>query len=446
MIKKGFMACLIMMLCAAAIYGCAANEAETGTKPTETATPAETAKPAATATPTVVDKPVAINFFTADGQLISKQVTEEYIAEFEAQHPNIKVNLETVPQSQVEEKMRILISTDDVPDVYQLQKAGGVTAQLLENGYVYDLNQLEAAKNLSDKIKAELSVDGKLVDYPLSISVLGFLYNKKMFADIGFAEPPKTWEELMEAGEKLKAQKKALLVYPGKWATGPAVNFHWTFNNYALQNPEFNKAYIAGTIDWTVPEYRALLEEGFAKFNELNEYVLVGSFTNEVEQARQAFVQGQAAMFMGGSWDGGATDALKPDFEWGFMNLPYSPADVNSTAVVPGAGYAINAKSDQLEAAKTFLEYLFSKETYLKINKMKKSLSVMPGVGEIDPRMQDASKRLETNLVMPFANGGQMTNALLAKLGQIAQAVSFGQDIQQAADEFIREYKLEKGN
>ncbi len=444
-LKRGFALCLAVVMMLAMAVGCSTKKAEpengakaNADKPAETAQAAETAKPAA--------DPVTIRVFLSDNLIVSKPVTEEFVTEFEAKNPDVKVKLETVPASQIDEKMRIMMSTDDMADVYQLQVNSDLAKLMDTAGYIYDLKQLEASKNFSEKVQAQLSYNGKMVDFALGLGVLGFLYNKQMFADVGFSEPPKTWEELMEAGKKLKDKNKALLVYSGKWPTGPAVNFHWAFGNYALQDPEFEKAYKSASVDWTKPEYNALLQDGFVKFNELNQYVLVGSFTNEYEQARQAFVQGQAAMMMGGSWDAGATDGLKPNFEWGFMNLPYAPADRNSTVYTVEAGIGMNAKSDHLEATKKFMEYLFSKETYAKINKAKKSLSPFPGVGEVDPRYEDASKRLETNLVMPFANAGPMSNALLMKLGQIAQGVTFGEDVKKSADAFIKEYNLVQPN
>jgi hypothetical protein len=90
------------------------------------------------------------------------------------------------------------------------------------------------------------------------------------------------------------------------------------------------------------------------------------------------------------------------------------------------------------------MEFLFSKDIYTQIVKAKKSLSAIPGVGEVDPRFADAAKRLESTQVMPFVNGGPMIGTLVSKLGQVAQAASFDNNLDKAANEFIKEYGLKK--
>src|SRR5690625_3138273 len=119
--------------------------------------------------------------------------------------------------------------------------------------------------------------------------------------------------------------------------------FHWEFGNYALKNSEFKEAYLSSSIDWSNPEYREVLIDGYNKFDELNDYVLTGSFTNEYADAQQAFVNEETAMVMGGSWDLGQIEDLNPSFDHGFMNLPYAPEAENSYVYTPEDGLGINA-------------------------------------------------------------------------------------------------------
>lgn len=384
------------------------------------------------------DKEVTISLYVAESLLASK--TDEFVKKFEEAHPNIKVKAEIVPDGEIYTTLQVKITTDEMPDVYQVGTAQTATFLASKSGYLYDLSELDSSKNYSQGILDASMVDGKLGDLSFGAGVMGFLYNKKMFADIGFDTPPETWEDLMKAGEALKAKNKALLVYAAKWESSIANVFQWAFGNLALSDPEFKKAYTSNAIDFSNPKYHEVLIEGYNKFNELNKYVLTGSFTNEYAVAQKSFVNGDAAMIMGGTWDAGTIRDLNKDLDFGFMNLPYAPVDQNSYIFTAEDGLAINAKSDKLEAAKTFVNWLFSKEIYAQVVGAKKNLSAQPGVGEVDPVFTDVPNWLASGRTAPFANGGPMPGTVFIALGQSAQAFTFDGDAEKNAAQFIKEY------
>src|SRR5690606_455760 len=109
-------------------------------------------------------------------------------------------------------------------------------------GYLYDMSQVEASKNYSEDIRKGVTVDGKMATFPMGVGFVGLIYNKPLLASVGDANPPQTWEELMDAGEKLKAKNIPLLVYAGKWATAIGNVFHWTFASKGLKDKEFQTA------------------------------------------------------------------------------------------------------------------------------------------------------------------------------------------------------------
>ncbi|GGD72147.1 extracellular solute-binding protein [Paenibacillus nasutitermitis] len=45
--------------------------------------------------------------------------------------------------------------------------------------------------------------DGKLLGWPTEVQTYGFFYNKRLFEEAGIAEPPKTWDEMLEVAVKL---------------------------------------------------------------------------------------------------------------------------------------------------------------------------------------------------------------------------------------------------
>ncbi|RIE00362.1 extracellular solute-binding protein [Cohnella faecalis] len=280
----------------------------------------------------------------------------------------------------------------------------------------------------------------------LGVGVLGLAYNKELLAEVGYNEPPKTWEEFMDLGEKLKAKGKDLFAYGGKDETAIGNVLHWTFGDYAVKDPAFKEAYLSNTVDWSKPEYRSMLKEGLERFKQLNAYVRTGSFTNDGSFAQQAFAEGNVAVLFSGTWESGTLHKLNPDLKLGFMNMPYAPEEQNAYIFVPEDGMAANAKSKHPEEVKTFLNWLFSKETYAKIQKAKGSFSAMPGVGELDESYTDVPNWLNTDRVISFANTGPVPSPTWIALGNAAQEYTFKGDADKSIDKFITAYNKTKSS
>ncbi|UVI29999.1 ABC transporter substrate-binding protein [Paenibacillus spongiae] len=370
---------------------------------------------------------------------------EEIFKEYTDANPNVTIKAETIPDGSYNETMRTRLSTGEVPDLYQAAIHATLTDDLEREGYIQDLKDLAPVQNYSESIQqATRDYGDKQVIFSIGVGVLGIAYNKAMLAEVGYNEPPKTWEELMDAGKKLKDNGKDLLVYSSKWATGIGNVFHWAFGVNASKDAAFKEAYLSKSVDWSKPENRAVLVDGFTKFNELNQYVRTGSFTNEYAIAQQAFANGEAAMILGGTWEAGALRGLNQDLDLGFMNLPYAPEDQNAYVLVPEDGISVNAKSENLEEAKKFIGWLFSKETYAKVQKAKGNFSAMPGVGDIDPSYTEVPGWMETDRVITFANSGPIEEATWLTLGNLAQEFTFKNNLDKVVDNFISEYNKMK--
>lgn len=368
----------------------------------------------------------------------------QLIEEFENNHPNIKIKAETIPDGSLFDTLRTRITTGDLPDIYQLNIGHDTTAMANQEGYIYDLSELEASQNYSESIRIATSLGDKQAIFTLGLGVLGLSYNKAMLAEVGYNEPPQTWDELLDAGKKLKEKGKDLLVYSSKWETGIGNVFHWTFGTHAVKNDAFKQAYLSNSVDWSLPEYRAILVEGFERFKELNEFVRTGSFTNEYAIAQQSFSTEDAAMLLGGTWEAQTLRDLEPNLDFGFINLPYAPDEENAYVFVPEDGFAINAKGQHIEEAKVFLNWMFSKEIYGKISESKGSLSAQPGVGKPDEAYRGVPSWLETDRVISFANTGPIPNATWVALGNAAQEYTFKGDLDKVIDKFISEYNKTK--
>src|SRR3712207_5442839 len=104
------------------------------------------------------------------------------------------------------DKLEAAFQSGDVPDVY-MERGGGELADHVEAGMVRDLSE-DAAEEV-EKIGGSVSgfqVDGKTYALPFSMGVVGFWYNKDLFAQAGIDKAPTTMDELYGVIDTLKGE------------------------------------------------------------------------------------------------------------------------------------------------------------------------------------------------------------------------------------------------
>jgi multiple sugar transport system substrate-binding protein len=135
----------------------------------------------------------------------------DVIAQFQAMHPNVKVELEPMPGgfSDSENKIALLFrSKDTSPDVVALADLN--LGQWAATGYLLPMEKYLANApwwaEFNPQLKAAETIDGKVYAVSQGVNVYGLLYDKTLFAKAGIATPwePKTWADVLDAAKKLK--------------------------------------------------------------------------------------------------------------------------------------------------------------------------------------------------------------------------------------------------
>jgi multiple sugar transport system substrate-binding protein len=167
--------------------------------------------------------PVTISFYSYNLAIASqKEGTQQLITEFEAAHPNIKVDAIPVTSTEINTKVQADIAAGSRPDV----------AQLVFDGLDYAV-QYYNAKALEDIVPADDlkknfegfspnglklgQLKGKTYGLPFTFSTPVLFYNAKLFKDAGLdpENPPKTWEEVKTYALQIAAKTKASGVHVG---------------------------------------------------------------------------------------------------------------------------------------------------------------------------------------------------------------------------------------
>jgi len=141
---------------------------------------------------------------------------------------------------------------------------------------------------------------------------VGIYYNQDVFQKAGLSGPPSTWEELMQAAEKIKAAGMNPFAVSAKdldmltWVSGWLTNHFYysqlgemdTDGDKLLSKTEMAKAVKSGKYSFTDDRNKARLEQ----LKRFASYWQRGAAGIDTDQATRLFVSGRAGMMFSGSW------------------------------------------------------------------------------------------------------------------------------------------------
>lgn len=279
------------------------------------------------------------------------------IAAWEAAHPDIKLNQNVLANAEYKTQIATLAGANDLPDVFLLQ--GMNTIAWAEAGLVLDMSDIiKASPYYADYNNAFFAPfttpDGKIYGLPALTggTCTVVIYDKAMWKEAGYETFPTTWAEVEKAAEYFEAQGIDTIAFGngGQWQMNS--DFVSTLGN-RYTGPEWFSSLIAKTgAKFNDEAFVAALTETQRLFKDtkiFNEDF--NAVTNE--DAREYYIAGEAAAFIGGNWDESYIAAvLQEDNEEKFNNIGFAvlpqPADAtkapNSQNIGLGYAMAINPK------------------------------------------------------------------------------------------------------
>jgi raffinose/stachyose/melibiose transport system substrate-binding protein len=152
---------------------------------------------------------------------------------YEAQHPDVKIEMQFLENEAFKAKLPTLLQSNDVPDFFY-SWGGGVLKQQSETGALQDLTPALDADG--GKLRAQftpaavngVSFDSKTWAIPYKVGLVSFFYNKALFAKAGVkAEDIKSWADFLETVKKIKAAGIVPIAGGGgeKWP----IHFYWSY-------------------------------------------------------------------------------------------------------------------------------------------------------------------------------------------------------------------------
>ena len=271
------------------------------------------------------------------------------ITEFEASHPDIKIDMTVIPFTGYVNKFSTAAQAGQAPDVIRTDNAPD-TQGLAAQGLLADLTGKVTAAEKADFVQAALKggmYNGKLYSIPQTVDALGLYYNKALFKSKGITAPPTTLAQLVNTCQKFGNGKGILLnadaywIQPWIWGYGGGL--------VDMQKKQIlitSKKAIAG---WSA--FNSLFQNKCAFANK--------DFSNSYTNMQTAMKNGQVAMIVNGPWASAdllSGPAFKKSSNLGVAVIPPGPSGQGSP--IGGGALAISRNSKNVDAAYTFVKWL----------------------------------------------------------------------------------------
>lgn len=299
----------------------------------------------------------------------------EMLDKFQTENPNIVVNVEAIgDQTAYYTKLKTLAASNSLPDVFVCK--GSELAAFAKNGLVASLDDVlnadpEWKNGFIPSAFADISTGGSIYAVPYSmLSTHVIYYNKQILADAGYDAFPATWDEFDKMINDLKGKGVTPIALGNKepWVAESCI--------MSCLGDRFTGS------DW----FASIMDGSGAKFTDpefvealgaMQELGTMGAFNSDMnslnsDQQKTLYFNGEAAMFMEGSWAVGAVTAgpeeIAKNTEVAVLpSVDKGKGEAKATSGGSGSGFAvgINNYDEKKEAIASLLKAL-SGEDYSK--------------------------------------------------------------------------------
>lgn len=318
------------------------------------------------------------------------------VNEFEELNPDINVDIQLVPFSQLFQTIEVRLSgNSSTPDVYivdgPLNSSYAIRENLLELDEYFSEEELEP---FFDSSIETATFNGNLYSIPYTTSSVGLYFNKEIFDEYGIPYPSEipgerlTWEEVAEIAKKLTIDEN-----------NDGDNEIWGLIIEQIDRP-YQLLPLVQSLGGEVISSDGLSTAGYLTSEEFleasdyywklfNEWKVSPQGLSTSSIAREYFGNGKAAMMLGADWNINRLSTFE-GLEFGLSSHPYFEG---GEAVSPTGSWhiGVNSKTKNPEAAVDFVKFMTSKEAIAEWNQL---------FGHL-PAREDAYELLEEEFSKP---------------------------------------------
>ncbi|MGG1397268.1 extracellular solute-binding protein [Bacillus salipaludis] len=296
-------------------------------------------------------------------------IVKNIIADYEKEHKDIKIETEILNPDQYREKLKVLASSNELPDI-GMTWSDGFIKPYVDGGMLAPLDDVvDQNPDLKDAfipgVKESYAVDGKTYGLPLELNISYVFYNKEIFKKYNL-EVPKTFEEYKNVVKTL-ADHGVIPATVGAKDGWPA-SFWFMYLADRIGGPTILTDVIHGKAKMDDP---AIIKAA----QEVQNLVDMGGFEKGAsalsnDDAKGFFMNEKAAMFLTATWElpnYTTSPDVKKEFKnkIGYFKFPVyeggKGTDINSYVGGPGVGLFVAKDSKVQKEAKDFVGYFVKK-------------------------------------------------------------------------------------
>ena len=326
--------------------------------------------------------------FSYWGQVLEVEMVQGFIADFEKQNPNIKVELEVIPWGEYSTKLLAAFAGGVAPDVIRAGVEwipGFTTKGVYEplDDYISGPDGIDAT-DIYDTFWDTTRYKGKTYLIPEGPVAWCLYYNKDIFDEEGLPYPDDTWswDTLRDVAKKLT-----------KDIDGDGQINRYGFQVNANEVDFFFLLWQNGGEAWNEDRTEARFNspagaEALQFWQDLvykDKAAPPANFAGGMGTDK-AFMMGKAAMIVWGSWGRAVLKDAAPEMNYGIAVLPYKK---NRATGYWGAYVGVNSASKYKNSAWKWAKYFTSTEAQLEVTKLgavlpsRKSITEEIGYGRL---------------------------------------------------------------
>ena len=343
--------CMIFALCACGQQAAPAPAAEA---PAAEAPAAEApAAEAPAAEEPAAEQTVLTMWCIATESDANRPAYEQAIAEFEAAHPDIKIEWEAFENESYKTKIQVAMNDPDtLPDIF-FTWSGAFLGDFVEAGNVYCLD--EAYKPFADQLPEVMlsnsTYGGGHYAVPLTYNIVTLFANMDLLAEAGWDKVPETYDDLIACCDALL--EKGIVPF------GCAGKEGWCVTEYVepmiektIGYEKLNKIF-TGEESWNDPAIATAV-------NNFQEMINKGYFDPNGaalgnDEVKANFIAGKTAFYQNGSWNCGEVNDAEGNFQVAlFPVLDTEKATYGQVIGGPSDSLAVSANANPAAAAAAF--------------------------------------------------------------------------------------------
>ena len=311
---------------------------------------------------------------TESDHVVMRQIYED----FEKMHPEIHLNMVAMPSSaDVISKVGDLLTVGEIPDIVFTGGDGreSIYSFMVNKGYAVDLmpyiqEDEEFAENISPVILDSWTTkEGMLYTVSDVLLMGGYWYNEEIFERAGVTKAPGTWEEWLDACEKIKNMDNQIVpvILDANHMAYLMTTILADENLSELENIRNSK------INVNSPAFDKMLEQ----LREISSYAaLAGNYNYRDTLA--SFNAGESAIYINGVW---ANSMIDENLQVSYAPFPSDDGKGIATRSAC-VGYILGNTGDEkrTEASVKFLKYMLSDEVAERIMKQTGQVPSNPNV------------------------------------------------------------------